>query len=603
MRKEKIRNASVKAILLVLLLSFAPGRAAEVTLKGLPGETVTVPVQVESNLNMAVGALLKLEYDHDALELVPSDFVRNDTALVLDLKGIKTGQAGEVTFRLNEEAGRGRYPVHFVVTAARDYNEGNVNGPEIGEATVVIGKKKSKPKTEYYTKNGKAEKRVELNSAGNVQTVTYYDRYGNLTRTEESEAWDADGNITLEKDYYPWMTDTDTPYTYAYTYDRWGNAIASVCYDRDGALAWKSIIEYDELDHRTKVISYDMEGKVTGTSVDFVYDKDDHVVSYTRLKADGQVDYYTVNTWLNGIEIESTDTDSGGRIVGRSVYDPDFGDLLYSDYRDEEGHRYFSQYDYRLNSYEEDYRSYSDGYRTVTTYGADGKQTASVTYRAEPETDQWQEQSRTEYVVNDAGNKVETTVYKDGSRWISEKDKSGKMIKSLSYNEDGGFSFGYAYEYDAQGQEIRRNRLTENGSVESYEQMDYDRNGNKIKSISYQADGTFKYGYTYEYNSSGQQTRSNWIGENGEIKSYNLYEYDENGNKVRDISYRGDGTYDGYTEYEYDEAGNNTHHTSYRADHTKSYESFSRKLEDGTYQHRTIFYNSDGTEREDTGWQ
>ena len=28
-----------------------------------------------------------------------------------------------------------------------------------------------------------------------------------------------------------------------------------------------------------------------------------------------------------------------------------------------------------------------------------------------------------------------------------------------------------------------------------------------------------------------------------------------------------------------------------------------QKLEDGTYQHRTIFYNSDGTEREDTGWQ
>lgn len=603
MRKGIIRSVSVKAVLLVLLFSVAPGCTAEVSLKGRPGGTVTVPVQVESNPNRAVGALLKLEYDHDSLELVSSDFVRDDTALVLDLEGIKTGQAGEVTFRLNEEAGRGRYPVRFVITAARDYNEGNVNGPEIGEATVVIGGKKTKPQTEYYTKNGKAKKRVELNSAGNVQTVTYYDRYGNATRTEESEAWDADGNITREKDYYPWMKDTDVPYTYTYSYDQWGNTIASASYDGNGALVWKNIIEYDELDHRTKVISYDMEGKSTGTSIDFVYDKDDHIVSYTRMTADGQVDYYTVNTWLNGIEVESTDTDPSGQIVEQSVYDPDFGDLLYSDYRDDDGHRYYSRFDYRADSYEEDYRSYSNGYRTVSTYGADGKQIASVTYRAEPETDQWQEQSRTEYVVNDAGNRVETTIYKDGSKWISEEDSSGKRVKSLSYNEDGAFSFGNSYEYDAQGREIRRNSLTESGSVESYELMDYDQNGNKIKAITYQADGTFKYGYSYEYNGIGQQIRSNWLGENGEIKSYNLYEYDGNGNKVRDISYRGDGTYDGYTEYEYDEAGNNTHYTSYRVDHTKSYESFNRHQEDGSYQHRTIYYNSDGTVREDTGWR
>ena len=624
MRKKAI--FTVLVLMAALVASF--GFAEEYRAKARPGETVTVPVVVQANPEQAVAALLKLEYDHDVLELVPSDFVQADTILLADLDGIRPGEAGQVSFVLNPEAEKGVLDVRFSTVSARNLDEKAVSGPETGTAAVIVAKAKKPPENQYYS-NGAIKKEVVLNSVGNPQQIRYFNRFGGVTRTEESEAWDADGNILRETDYYPYDKST-VHYTYSYTYDVWGNTLSSeLTYKEDGTLRSKTENEYDEYDRRIRSADYDekgemtgftvyeygegkhtakityfnAKGEITGFRVDYLYDENDHLISYRSLKADGQTASFTENTWTGDIQVESRTTDPDGNVISQNVRDPVFGDTLISIYTDDDGHRNASFYTYYEDTYETDSRYYGMGYRYVTLYAADERRIKEVSYSAERDSDSWTEDRVTVYSTDESGNTVSETRGADGSMHVSVENGNGDTIRDTAYKEDGSFSYCYTYEYNSKGQRIRSNRLNEEGTVESYEITEYNSKGEKSKSITWKGDGSFFYGSSYEYDGKGQRIRENSLNEDGTINSFTLSEYDASGNAIRRTRYRADGTVSGFDEYEYDESGYRTHYVSYKGDGTKSYEYFYRTLEDGTYQSKSIWYNSDGSVREDNDWE
>ena len=624
MRKKAIFTVLVLAAVLAVSFGFAEENKA----KARPGETVTVPVTVLANPEQAVAALLKVEYDHEVLELVPSDFVQADTLLLVNLDGIRPGEAGRVSFVLNPEAEMGVQEIRFSAVTARNLEEETVSGPETGAASVIVARAKKPPENQYYS-NGTIKQEVDLNSVGNPQQIRYFNRYGKVTRTEESEAWDADGNILRETDYYPYGPSSSHT-TYSYTYDEWGNKltseatskedgtlrsrseyeydeydrrIRSASYDENGELTEVTVYEYGEGNHRTKTTFFNGKGEITGFNVDFVYDENDHIVSYRSLKADGQTKSFTENTWTDKIQVESRTTDPDGKVISREARDPVFGDYLFYDETEESGERYANYYTYYEDTYETDWRSYSGGYRHVMLFTADERRIKETSYSAKPNSEDWTEESVTVYSTDESGNSVSETRSADGSVWISVSDGNGNTLRNTSYGTDGSFSYCCTYEYNSKGQQVRSNWLNEDGTVESYEITEYNSNGEKSKSITRKGDGSFSYGYSYEYDGKGQRIRENNLNEDESIKSFTLYEYNASGNEIRRTNYLADGTVDGFYESEYDESGFKTHSTSYRSDGTKSFEYFYRKLEDGTRQSKRIWYNSDGSVRENGDWQ
>ena len=167
--------------------------------------------------------------------------------------------------------------------------------------------------------------------------------------------------------------------------------------------------------------------------------------------------------------------------------------------------------------------------------------------------------------------------------------------------ENGGIESYTLYTYDESGNRIREDEFYGNGQKMGY--SEYNERGNVTKNVYYKEDGSYFFGYSYEYDSSGNEIRQNRLTENGTVESYEIKSYDQNGNRVRTDSYDGNGQLKDYTVYEYDSSGFRTHYTDYRADGTKSWETYYRKLEDGTTQSRSISYNSDGTVRNDMGWK
>lgn len=668
------------AVLLAAVLAASSGFAADTATKAKPGEEFTVPVTVNSNPDQAVAAVLKVEYDHEVLELIPSDFVQNDTILLLDLNGIQPGEAGQISFRVQAEAKQGGQKVRFSAASARDWDEKDVSGPVIDGADVIVAKGKELPGDEYYA-NGIVKQKVEVDGVGNIQKVLYYNRFGEVTRIEEVEAWDREGNILQKTIYYP-NKETSEHDTYSYTYDKWGNTLSEeVTRKEDGVYQRRYDYEYDEYDRRTKTTFYNEKGEIESYTADYIYDGDNHIIGSRQLQPDGQTSSYTRNIWKDGVRVESYKTDPNGNISSRDTYDPVFGDALFSETFNEKGERGTTQHIYYENSYETDWRRYGTGFRTVTLYSADERKIRTTSYRAKPDSDEWIEEYYTIYSTNEAGNTVAEQRNVDGSRSITERDSSGNSLKSTAYNENGSFYYAYTYEYDGSGQKIRSNRLNEDGTLESYTLYEYNSIGKESRTMSYESDGSFWYGYSYEYDEKGKTIRENKLEEDGTIKSYKLNEYDEKGNKTRSVEYGGSGTmrlialteydedgnrirvtkydaegaYAGSTEYEYDKDGNRTRETrynadtscagsteyeydkngnkiretkfdgdskyagsteyeydkngvttycvSYSSDRTKSSETLYRTLEDGTRQSKQIWYNADGTIKDEIGWE
>ena len=435
------------------------------------------------------------------------------------------------------------------------------------------GKKKEKPQNEYNL-NGSLKVAYDFTAEGYVARVNHYNRYGKIRWYTVTTEWDSDGNILKDAEYHPLNLGKYSEYRNEYAYDQNGNQVSVRWFRKDGKLGGSSASEYDAAGLKTSTVHYSEDGSVSDYSVDFRYDDDENVISYTSLDSGRNVKYYYQAKWENGICIESTETDADGQVIDHTFYDPVYGDELKSEYV-YDGFAYSSFRIYSSNGYEEDWRS--NNYRSVTQYDTDERQIKSLDYRRESKNASWEQESECFYTYQDNGHVIANTVYTDGSRYVSEKDEDWNTLLSTSYNTDGTFNYSYQSEYNSEGQEIRSNRLNETGEIESYVYYEYDQKGNQIRRTCYHADGSFWYCYESIYNEKGQQIRQNELTANGAIDGYTLYEYDDLGRQLSAVDYNKGGI--------------------------KQYEFLYRYLEDGSTQHKYNWYDSTGTLQNEGEWE
>ena len=457
---------------------------------------------------------------------------------------------------------------------------------------------------EYYP-NGKLKKEYIYNDEGNLSRVNYYNRYGYMTSYEISLEWDQSGNVLRNEEHYPNNTGKYAVYYNTMVYDGNGNCIRSSYTYADGTPAETyTENQYDNEGRRIARTDYNTDGSIKGYAVDYVYDQDKHLLGYTSLDADRNVQWVYKAVWNNGIRIEYTDTDTQGKVTSHSVYDPDYGDIISSYYIDDyDGREYTNEYVYHDNYYESTWTDTSYGSRYTTWYNPDGTATREEYFRQNKSTGEWVHESLTEYSVSAAGNKVENRTDQDGSRYYIERDGNGNAIVSRNYAADGTYEYGYVMQYNDQGQEIRSERYDANGTLEYYTVYEYDSNGNQSKTVFYHADGSFDFGYSYEYDANGNVIRDNRLDENGGIRSYTIKTYNSDGLCIREDNYSADDQLETYELYEYDGNRDYSHTVTYRADGTKSWETYYRVLDDGTRQRKSYSYNSDGSLYKEYDWE
>ena len=92
----------------------------------LPGDSVEVTFTLLENPSNAVAATMKLSYDHEAMRLIPSGTVENDSTFLLDLNGIKVGTAVSVGFQTLPDTPAGEYEITLDVVEAGDIDENYV---------------------------------------------------------------------------------------------------------------------------------------------------------------------------------------------------------------------------------------------------------------------------------------------------------------------------------------------------------------------------------------------------------------------------------------------------------------------------------------------
>lgn len=122
-------------LLLLILLSSSSAWAEETAACG-PGEEVTVNLSVTENPSRAVAINMAVQYDHAALELIPSNTVQNDSTFLLNLDGIQEGTSVSVSFRVLPEAAPGDYAVTLELKEAGTIDEEFVY--DVGFSTAVI---------------------------------------------------------------------------------------------------------------------------------------------------------------------------------------------------------------------------------------------------------------------------------------------------------------------------------------------------------------------------------------------------------------------------------------------------------------------------------
>ena len=127
------------ALLLALCLLWSLCAFAEDTPAFQPGDTVDLTFAVTDNPNLAIGATLRLIYDHGAFELIPSPYTQNDAPIISpNIKGIPVGEMVDASFRVLPSAAAGVYEFQIMVVQAGDIDENEVDGLAFTECRVEI---------------------------------------------------------------------------------------------------------------------------------------------------------------------------------------------------------------------------------------------------------------------------------------------------------------------------------------------------------------------------------------------------------------------------------------------------------------------------------
>ena len=123
-----------------------------------------------------------------------------------------------------------------------------------------------------------------------------------------------------------------------------------------------------------------------------------------------------------------------------------YGDVISAKYPDDNGNFYETYYTYGTDSFEEDWRSLSSGYRSVTTYNTKEERLQVDSYTRDSSSQGWVYESTSRYSINEENQTEVESRYADGSKYIKILDDNEMPIFSQSYNADGSFKYASSYE-------------------------------------------------------------------------------------------------------------------------------------------------------------
>ena len=155
--------------------------------------------------------------------------------------------------------------------------------------------------------------------------------------------------------------------------------------------------------------------------------------------------------------------------------------------------------------------------------------------------------------VNGVLTKCSVT-WAEGGSHIEEShyDSSGRCVKYVVYNSDGGINFLYTFdETDSDGNTTKYTRYKADGNVDHWYICEYE-NKLLVKSTEYDAAGSIIFRSEHEYDANGNITKSKSYNADGVINYWNEWEYDANGNKTKMKSYNADGSVSSVSEYDTD---------------------------------------------------
>ena len=452
--------------------------------------------------------------------------------------------------------------------------------------------------TEYYP-NGKPKKQYDYDSDGRLLQTVQYDRYGNILNYEVAKEWDINGNATksefhnISYSLYPSSgmdkvnSINDNIVVYDYSYDGKGNCVYRSNHKENESEPYSYVLyQYDENNRKSMETWYNKDGLIENIRTAYRYDAEDHLLGYVQTNAAGKTNQTYEAAWKNGIQTKvqySYDDE-----IAVYIYDSAFGDTLsYSSCNLNGDPLYSRQIEYSSDYYEEETSSYparseSLPFKYIDRCSANGNRIESEKdYSYDKEQNRWYLSKHKEYTNSDsvAGRvRVYVTQYSSEGEVTGYRETvydNAKITISRYYGSNGGLSSS----------------------------SEYDSNEKQIRWKLYDSDGQLDHLYEYEYDSAGQKIKEKSYDQNEKLTGYETYQYDRNGNQTRKDSYDRDGVLTRYSEYKYDSEGFHTQSTDYRADGTKSWESFYRKLGDGTKQHKYYYYNSDGSLYKEYDWE
>ena len=244
-------------------------------------------------------------------------------------------------------------------------------------------------------------------------------------------------------------------------------------------------------------------------------------------------------------------------------------------YNEEGGIRYLAEFQYDGNGKQTEckYIDYdSDGNITncsheAWVYDENGKRIEDIRY---DESGNIKEKTKYEYEYNDNGKKIEKTETdydKDGrrGRWVKiEYDTAGNETLWECHDKYGKRTTKKIYTRDERGKLIEYVEYDDGNIIEKEE---YERNesGNLMRTFTYDGDGNITEKAEYERDDNGNRIKSVYLSydDDGNITEKEEYTYDENDRMIKNIRYEGNETVSYWCEYEYDEKGREIKFTSY----------------------------------------
>ena len=403
-----------------------------------------------------------------------------------------------------------------------------------------------------YTEDGSIAEQRTYDGSGALQHLIVYQR-------------DDNGNL-LERANYDGSCKLVELQKWTYTAD--GQDLSSIRWNASGEVVFSSGYSYSE-DNQGHTISTQVT--LSGTTTEYLYNKDGNLVKYTNYDEDGHETYRATYT-----------------------YDPQGWQLTWTYYENGSSNPSYSE----ECVYENDRRiqriwhSYYGGRHTVTTW--------DILYVAKDiEVGERSSSQLEEYVADIIGNRKTTTTYYLNSEYSSHSvdtyDWFGNLSRNEYYDGDGVLSSYSVYHYDASHTQTGYTFTYLSSYDGSRTVTEYDADYDPQTRHEYDASGalTERSEYTYDGSTCWKKVYDS----QGNLQETIETLYNDQNMPLTEKTFDADGNQTSLVKTEYDNQGRELSERTYE-DGRLTYESIQHYGSDGTFQgYTSIFYSSDGSKR------